>query len=329
MTQRAISLLASILLLACMSVARAAPEDDVVLIRRGDIAVTRADFMRMLESSTPQAGRATVLADDRKVRAMIGDLYVIRELAAEARQAGLGDDELVKFKLAVQQDRTLMDALLDKAVAAAGTPDFDKIARERYTANPQRFRVGERVRASHILIAAKMDRSKEQAKVLAEDVRKQALEGKPFADLVLQYSDDQSAKTNNGDLGFFEHDRMVKPFADAAFAMNKPGEISPVVETQFGYHVIRYAERKPARQLSFDEVKGGIIERERQSYEARVRTERIEQARSLKDIQVNQEAVAAISAEGKKAADAAQAKAQEKKAAAASAQSKQPEQKAP
>ena len=334
MTQRAFSFIASVLLLACASIGRAAPEDDVVLLRRGDITVTRADFMHMVESSTPQAGRATALADDRKVRAMIADLYVIRELAAEARQAGLADDELVKFKLAVQQDRTLMDALLDKAVAAAGTPDFDKIARERYTANPQRFRVGERVRASHILIAAKMDRSKEQAKVLAEDVRKQALEGKPFADLVLQYSDDQSAKTNKGDLGFFEHDRMVKPFADAAFAMNKPGEISPVVETQFGYHVIRYAERKPARQLSFDEVKGGIIERERQSYEARVRTEKIEEARSLKDIEVNQEAVAAISAEGKKAAAAAlaaaQAKVQEKKAAAAAAvQSKQSEQQAP
>jgi len=330
MTQRAISLLASILLLACASVARAAPADDVVLIRRGDITVTRADFTRMLESSTPPAGRAAVLADDRKVRALIADLFVIRELAAEARQVGLADDELVKFKLAVQQDRTLMDALLDKAVAAAGTPDFEKIAKERYTANPERFRLGERVRVSHILIAPKKDRSKEQAKALAEDVRKQALEGKKsFEELAVEYSDDQTAKTKKGDVGFFERDRMVKPFADAAFAMSKPGEISPVVESQYGYHVIRYAERKPARQLSFDEVKGGIIERERQSYEARVRTERIEQARSLKDIQVNQEAVAAISAEGKKAADAAQAKAQEKKAAAASAQSKQPEQKAP
>jgi len=331
MTQRAISFLASVLLLACASVASAAPDDDVVLIRRGDITVTRADFTRMLESSTPPAGRAALLADDRKVRAMIADLFVIRELAAEARQAGLADDELVKFKLAVQQDRTLMDALLDKDVAAAGTPDFEKIARERYTANPERFRLGERVRVSHILIAPKKDRSKEQAKALAEDVRKQALEGKKsFEELAVEYSDDQTAKTKKGDVGFFERERMVKPFADAAFAMSKPGEISPVVETQYGYHVIRYAERKPARQLSFDEVKGGIIERERQSYEARVRTERIEQARSLKDIQVNQEAVAAISAEGKKAADAAQAKAQEKKAAAAAAaQSKQPEQKAP
>ena len=331
MTQRAISLLASFLLLACASFARAAPEDDVVLIRRGDTSVTRADFMRMLESSTPPAGRAALLADDRKVRAMIADLFVIRELAAEAREAGVADDELIKFKLAVQQDRTLMDAMLDKAVAAAGKPDFEKIAKERYTANPERFRVGERVRVSHILIAPKKDRTKEQAKALAEDVRKQALEGKTsFDQLAIQYSDDPTAKTKKGDVGFFEHDRMVKPFADAAFAMSKPGEISPVVETQFGYHVIRYAERKPARQLGFDEVKGGIIERERQSYEARVRTERIEQARSLKDIEVNQEAVAAISVEGKKAAEAAQAKVLEKKAAAAAAaQSKRSEQKTP
>lgn len=313
MTQRALSLLTSVLLLLCASVARAAPEDEVVLLSRGDVSITRGDFRRMLHSSVPEAGRAAVLADDRKVRTLIADLFVIRELAAQARQAGLGDDELVQFKLAVQADRTLMDAMLDKAVAAAGKPDFEKTARERYTANPERFQVGERVRASHILITPKKDRSREQAKALAEDVRKQALEGKKsFEELALQYSDDQSVKTNKGDLGFFEHDRMVKPFADAAFAMSKPGEIGPVVESQFGYHVIRYAERKPARQMGFDEVKGAIIERERQSFEARVRTERIEAARSLKDIEVNQEAVSAISAEGKKAAAAAQEAAQKK-----------------
>ena len=211
-----------------------------------------------------------------------------------------------------------MDSLLDKAVAATSTPDFEKIAREHYKANPERFRQGERVRASHILIGPKEGRSKDQAKALAEEVRKQALQGqKTFEDLVLEYSDDKSARTNRGDLGFFERERMVKPFAEAAFAMQKPGEISPVVETQFGFHVIRFVDRKPARQLGFDEVKRKIIEKERQQFEARVRTERIEAARSLEGIEVNQDAVSAISDEARKAVGKAVGTATEKKNAGA------------
>ncbi len=319
MSHRFHSIIAGLVALLCAGVpAFAAAPQDEVLLRRGDITVTRADFMHMLENAVPEGGRAAVLADERKVRMLIADLFVIRELAAQARQAGLADDELVRFKIAVQQDRTLMDALLDKAVAGSATPDFEKIARERYTASPERFRQGERVRASHVLIGPKEGRSKEQAKALAEEVRKQALQGqKTFEELVLEYSDDKSAKTNRGDLGFFERERMVKPFAEAAFAMEKPGDISPVVESQFGFHVIRYVDRKPARQLGFDEVKRKIIDTERQQFEARVRTERIEAARSLDDIKVNQDAVSAISEEARKAVDTAVNAASEKKNAGA------------
>ncbi|MBK9468424.1 MAG: peptidylprolyl isomerase [Gammaproteobacteria bacterium] len=319
MSHRFHSIIAGLVTLLCAGVnAFAAAPADEVLLRRGDITVTRADFMHMLENAVPEGGRAAVLADERKVRMLIADLFVIRELAAEARQAGLADDELVRFKIAVQQDRTLMDALLDKAVADSARPDFEKIARERYTTSPERFRQGERVRASHILIGPKEGRSKDQAKTLAEEVRKQALQGqKTFEDLVLEYSDDKSAKTNRGDLGFFERERMVKPFAEAAFAMEKPGDISPVVESQFGFHVIRYVDRKPARQLGFDEVKRKIIDTERQQFEARVRTERIEAARSLDDIKVNQDAVSAISEEARKAVDTAVNAASEKKNAGA------------
>lgn len=103
----------------------------------------------------------------------------------------------------------------------------------------------ERISASHILIAfkgsrrakAEVTRSKQEAKKRAEEVRAKALKGQDFAALAKQYSDGPSAG-KGGDLGAFGRNSMVKPFADAAFDL-KVGGISNVVETEFGFHVIK------------------------------------------------------------------------------------------
>ncbi len=105
----------------------------------------------------------------------------------------------------------------------------------------------ERIKASHVLIAYKAarrsraSRTKAEAKKLADAVFKRAKAGEDFAELARKHSDDASAKAKGGDLGSFHRGKMVKPFADAAFAL-KPGEVSNVVETEFGFHVIRRTE---------------------------------------------------------------------------------------
>jgi hypothetical protein len=103
--------------------------------------------------------------------------------------------------------------------------------------------------ASHVLIQYKgsmraaptITRSKEDAKKLATEVMNKAKKGQDFATLAKQYSDEPGAKDRAGALGKFTKGQMVKPFADAAFAL-KPGEISAVVETDFGFHVIKRTE---------------------------------------------------------------------------------------
>jgi len=108
---------------------------------------------------------------------------------------------------------------------------------------------GETIGASHILIAYKgspgaaptLTRTKEEAQKLASEVATKAKKGEDFAALSTKYSDDAGAKRNGGSLGTFTRERMVKPFSDAAFAL-KPGQISGIVETQFGFHVIKRTE---------------------------------------------------------------------------------------
>jgi parvulin-like peptidyl-prolyl isomerase len=99
------------------------------------------------------------------------------------------------------------------------------------------------VRASHILVAyqgsgvAGVTRTKEEAYKLAQDLLAKVRAGESFEELAANYSDCPSAE-QGGDLGFFPRGRMVRPFEEAAFGL-KPGGVSGIVETQFGYHIIK------------------------------------------------------------------------------------------
>jgi peptidyl-prolyl cis-trans isomerase D len=105
------------------------------------------------------------------------------------------------------------------------------------------------VTASHVLVAyvgamrasPTIKRTKEEAKRRADNILARARKGEDFAKLADENSDDPSAKLNHGSLGKFGRTQMVKPFADAAFAL-KPGGISTLVETPFGFHVIKRTE---------------------------------------------------------------------------------------
>jgi len=140
----------------------------------------------------------------------------------------------------------------------------DADAQAYYEGHPKEFVKPETVRASHILIspdpnAADPNEAKAAAKAKAEALLAQVKGGADFAELARANSSCPS-KAKGGDLGTFGRDRMVKPFGDAAFAL-KPGEVSDVVETQFGYHVIKTTEHTDAQTVALDEAKAGIIQR--------------------------------------------------------------------
>ena len=159
----------------------------------------------------------------------------------------------LKRELAIQQ--VIQKEVHEKVqVTDAETKSF-------YDKNPQQFQQPERVKASHILIkvdAAATDAQKTEARKKIEDVRKKAQKGEDFAALAKTYSEGPSS-ARGGDLGYFRRGQMVKPFEEAAFGM-KANEISKVVETQFGYHVIKVVDKQPAKKISYDEIKDRLSE---------------------------------------------------------------------
>ena len=129
-----------------------------------------------------------------------------------------------------------------------------------YQQNPDKFQQPERVRASHILIRTEENadaKAKETAKAKAVDLLKQVKAGKDFAELAKQHSQDPGSAVQGGDLGFFQQGQMVGAFERAAFAL-KPGEVSDIVETPFGFHIIKMADKQAARTVPIDEVKPQI-----------------------------------------------------------------------
>lgn len=138
-------------------------------------------------------------------------------------------------------------------------------AKKYYDENIKEFQVPEQVQASHILISTKPtdpngdpNQVKVQAKRKAEELLKKAKEGADFAALAKENSSCPSA-AQGGDLGSFPRGQMVKPFEDAAFAL-KVGQISDLVETEFGYHIIKVTEHQDPNQIAFDQAKTNIIE---------------------------------------------------------------------
>ncbi|SDO50542.1 SurA N-terminal domain-containing protein [Desulforhopalus singaporensis] len=136
----------------------------------------------------------------------------------------------------------------------------DAKVEEYYRANLNDFKVAEQRRARHIIFQAGPDDSKQvhqEKKQEAEAILKRAKDGEDFAELAAGFSEGPSRQTG-GDLGFFTKESMVPPFSDAVFSL-APGQISDVVKTQFGYHVIKLEEIKPAATKPLAAVKEQIV----------------------------------------------------------------------
>ena len=159
----------------------------------------------------------------------------------------------IKRGMAIQQ-------LIDKEVGDK-VKISDEESKQYYDTHPEFFKQPEQVNASHILIKVDENASeaqKAEARKKIQEVQQKLQKGEDFETLAKTYSEGPSAP-QGGNLGYFRRGQMVKPFEDAAFKL-KPGETSDIVETRFGYHLIKVIDKQPEKTLAYAEIKDRLNE---------------------------------------------------------------------
>ena len=189
--------------------------------------------------------------------------YVLLKAEELASKINPTDEEIRKFydqnksKYLVPEKRVVRYALSDLAKIRQNTVVSDDDLKAVYQQNIQQYQVPNRVHAEHILLTTvgKTDAEVAEIKTKAEDILGQARKkGANFEDLAKKYSEDPGSKTKGGDLGWLVQGQTVPEFEKAAFTLPK-GEISDLIKTQYGFHIIKVLDKETAHTKTFDEVK--------------------------------------------------------------------------
>ena len=215
--------------------------DDVVVARVNGVDIKQSD----LDVAASEVGsRLASLAPADRKRLLLQ--YVIEnELMAGAGQTdSLDKADNFADRVKYHERRALRDAYFDAKISGAVS---EADAKQIYDAQIGQVKPEQEIHARHILVATEAE-----AKEVAERLKK----GEDFATLAKEKSKDEGA--DGGDLGFFPRGQMLKPFEDAAFAL-EVGQISEPVQTQFGWHIIKVEEKRDQALPSFDQVKGAIV----------------------------------------------------------------------
>lgn len=225
---------------------------DTPLMQGAGVTISTSDLHKELQRM-PLEMRAQYLASAQTLGEVVGTMYLRRALATRAEQEGLQHEPKTQYELQSLREGVLADAEAARVINAVQADDatLEQRARSIYLAEPERFQEPAQQRASHILIKGQDDAAKARAQKLLDDLKA----GADFAALAKQYSEDPGSGARGGDLGWFGKGRMVPPFEAAVDALQQPGALSPLVATQFGWHIIRLDERKPAITHSYEEVR--------------------------------------------------------------------------
>ena len=269
-------------------------------------SITTGDFDRELKN-LPEYLKA--MADTPQGRKEMLDTMVIRELILQqASKDGLDKGPEIEEKLQDLKKRLIVESFLKKKVEVESKVS-DEDLKKFYEQNKDKFKSGEQIRASHILVKTEKE---------AKDILAQLKAGGKFEELAKKSSVDSSS-AKGGDLGWFGKGSMVPAFEKAALAL-KEGQLSDVVKSDFGFHIIKLTGKRPAGIRPFEEVKeqikGAIMPTKQQEVFQKIKDELKKTAK----ITIKEDVLNSVGgkkeetkADGKKPADASTPAAPEKK----------------
>ncbi len=251
--------------------AEQSPEDattnemNKVFASQGDVSITYGEIDAAI-SKVPAEFRMPFIRNGERMDRVVGDMLRVRIVAEDAKAVQFDEGPLIKSRMAIAAERELAEAWMTKIKADTPQADYEAMAHEYYLANPEQFMTEEVVDVSHILIGNE-DRSDEDALELATSLREQLFEDPSrFDAMIIEYSDDPSKGSNNGRFPNTKRGQMARSFEDMSFSMENPGDISELVETGYGYHIIRLNKKFPPRPISFKQIKAGAIKEARENH---------------------------------------------------------------
>jgi len=193
--------------------------------------------------------------DDDFIDSKVDDFVRKALFTQVAIEGGLADDQEIKDKKAKAERRQMLQYVYERAILDAVMSE--EYLREMYDLS------GKELHARHILIQvgggprSTSDRTKVDALAIMGQINSRLSKGEDFSVLANEFTEDPSGKENGGDLGWFGWGKMVGPFQAAVFAL-EPGEISDVVETTFGFHIIKLEAKRDVKRGSFEEEKAAL-----------------------------------------------------------------------
>lgn len=250
-------LMLPLLFSGCASLSNGA--NSAVVSYSDDLKLTAADYKAALAYQPVEVLRANHDSNDR-MREMVLDIHSDAVLARQAEAAGVDRDPAIAARLIEARRKILSTALLYKARDTVQPPAaLETLTQERYAQQKDKLKTPEARKVAHILLTALKGCPCEKVKPLGQRVRelhKALLAGEDFAEAARKYSVDGSAE-NGGVLPepIRRDSKTVLAFQNAVFELEKPGDISEPVGTEYGIHIIKLLEIEPGRQLSYDEVK--------------------------------------------------------------------------
>lgn len=234
-----------------------------------------------------QAEKAGVQANTEAADQALADLRSVFD-SDEAFDMKLQDDGFTAESLREHLGRMMAAQQYLDGIRAKAAEVSEQELKRYYEDNAERLTLPEQVRVRHILITWKPMGKQDDRAFIRESMQPiltRARAGEDFAALAREFSDDYATKQMGGDTGFFHRGQMAPAFEEAAFAL-EPGEISDVVETSFGVHIIKLEQRQEEELLAYDDIHDKLLDHVRQEKaEAAVRAE-IDRLLSVADIEI-------------------------------------------
>jgi hypothetical protein len=290
-------LIALTLLVALPLLAQGADDEKLVAIINGE-KLTQKEFDALWDALGPEMQKNYEVNGGGKIGFL--DNYIERRLIVQqAVKENFHKQEAIAVQLDNARDTTLFNLYVTQVLAADIIPDAE--LRAYYDENPREFRQREARKTRHIVAtpypqpvwnSADDDaQTDEDALKKMEGIQKQLTgDVRQFSDLATKFSEDMSSRSG-GDLGWVDRGTMDPAFDEALFALG-PGQVSPVIKTDFGYHVILCEQTRPAGQMPFEDVKAEIAKKLAKDKQAEIITALRSLSRELRDastITINRE----------------------------------------